>query len=41
MAADVQAMLRASRGAIVNLASAAGHKPVPGGSVYAASQAAI
>jgi len=33
--------LRASRGAIVNLSSAAGHKPVPGGSVYAASKAAI
>ena len=33
--------LRASRGAIVNISSAAGHKPVPGGSHYAATKAAV
>jgi NAD(P)-dependent dehydrogenase (short-subunit alcohol dehydrogenase family) len=33
--------LRATRGAIVNLSSAAGHKPVPGGAVYAATKAAV
>jgi NAD(P)-dependent dehydrogenase (short-subunit alcohol dehydrogenase family) len=33
--------LRASRGAIINLSSAAGHKPVPGGSIYASTKAAI
>jgi NAD(P)-dependent dehydrogenase (short-subunit alcohol dehydrogenase family) len=33
--------LRASRGTIVNISSAAGHKPVPGGSHYAATKAAV
>jgi NAD(P)-dependent dehydrogenase (short-subunit alcohol dehydrogenase family) len=33
--------LRASRGAIVNISSAAGHKPVPGGAHYAATKAAV
>ncbi len=33
--------LRASRGAIINLSSAAGHKPVPGGSIYASTKAAV
>lgn len=33
--------LRASRGAIINLSSAAGHKPVPRGSHYAATKAAV
>ena len=33
--------LRASRGAIVNISSAAGHKPVPSGSHYAATKAAV
>jgi NAD(P)-dependent dehydrogenase (short-subunit alcohol dehydrogenase family) len=33
--------LRASRGTIVNIGSAAGHKPVPGGSHYAATKAAL
>jgi NAD(P)-dependent dehydrogenase (short-subunit alcohol dehydrogenase family) len=33
--------LRTSRGAIVNLSSAAGHKPIPGASVYAATKAAV
>ena len=33
--------LKASRGAIVNISSAAGHKPSPGGGHYAASKAAL
>jgi NAD(P)-dependent dehydrogenase (short-subunit alcohol dehydrogenase family) len=33
--------LRASRGAIVNIGSAAGHKPVPGGAIYGATKAAV
>jgi NAD(P)-dependent dehydrogenase (short-subunit alcohol dehydrogenase family) len=33
--------LRASRGAIVNISSAAGHKPIPGGAHYAATKAAV
>ena len=33
--------LTASRGTIVNLSSAAGHKAVPGGSIYAATKAAV
>lgn len=33
--------LVASKGAILNISSAAGHRPVPGGSVYAASKAAV
>jgi NAD(P)-dependent dehydrogenase (short-subunit alcohol dehydrogenase family) len=33
--------LRASKGAIVNISSAAGHKPAPNGSHYAATKAAI
>ncbi|HMK69182.1 MAG TPA: SDR family oxidoreductase, partial [Stellaceae bacterium] len=33
--------LRASRGAIINLSSAAGHKPIPGGSIYASTKAAV
>jgi NAD(P)-dependent dehydrogenase (short-subunit alcohol dehydrogenase family) len=33
--------LRASRGTIVNISSAAGHKPVPGGAHYAATKAAV
>jgi NAD(P)-dependent dehydrogenase (short-subunit alcohol dehydrogenase family) len=33
--------LIASKGAILNISSAAGHKPVPGGSIYAASKAAV
>ena len=33
--------LRASHGAIVNISSAAGHKPVPGGAHYAATKAAV
>jgi NAD(P)-dependent dehydrogenase (short-subunit alcohol dehydrogenase family) len=36
-----QAALRASRGAIVNISSAAGHKPIPGGAHYAATKAAV
>jgi NAD(P)-dependent dehydrogenase (short-subunit alcohol dehydrogenase family) len=33
--------LRASRGTIINISSAAGHKPVPGGAHYAATKAAV
>jgi NAD(P)-dependent dehydrogenase (short-subunit alcohol dehydrogenase family) len=33
--------LRATRGAIINISSAAGHKPSPGGAHYAASKAAV
>ncbi len=33
--------LKASKGTIVNISSAAGHKPVPGASVYGASKAAV
>lgn len=33
--------LRASRGSIVNISSAAGHKPAPGGAHYGATKAAI
>jgi NAD(P)-dependent dehydrogenase (short-subunit alcohol dehydrogenase family) len=33
--------LRASKGAIINLSSAAGHKAAPGGSHYAATKAAV
>jgi NAD(P)-dependent dehydrogenase (short-subunit alcohol dehydrogenase family) len=33
--------LKSSRGTIVNMSSAAGHKPAPGGSHYAASKAAV
>jgi len=33
--------LRASRGAIINLSSATSHKPVPGGSIYASTKAAV
>ena len=33
--------LKASRGSIVNIGSAAGHKPVPGGSIYGATKAAV
>jgi NAD(P)-dependent dehydrogenase (short-subunit alcohol dehydrogenase family) len=33
--------LRASKGAIINISSAAGHKPAPNGSHYAATKAAI
>lgn len=33
--------LKASRGTIVNVGSAAGHKPAPGGSHYAATKAAV
>jgi NAD(P)-dependent dehydrogenase (short-subunit alcohol dehydrogenase family) len=33
--------LRASRGAIINISSVAGHKPIPGGGHYAASKAAV
>ena len=33
--------LRASRGSIVNISSAAGHKAVPGGAHYAATKAAV
>jgi NAD(P)-dependent dehydrogenase (short-subunit alcohol dehydrogenase family) len=33
--------LRASRGSIVNISSAAGHKAAPGGSVYGATKAAL
>lgn len=33
--------LKASRGSIVNISSAAGHKPVPGGAHYGATKAAL
>jgi NAD(P)-dependent dehydrogenase (short-subunit alcohol dehydrogenase family) len=33
--------LRASRGTIINISSAAGHKPAPGGAHYAATKAAV
>jgi NAD(P)-dependent dehydrogenase (short-subunit alcohol dehydrogenase family) len=33
--------LKESRGAIVNVSSAAGHKPAPGGSIYGATKAAV
>jgi NAD(P)-dependent dehydrogenase (short-subunit alcohol dehydrogenase family) len=33
--------LKASRGSIINISSAAGHKPSPGGAHYAASKAAL
>jgi NAD(P)-dependent dehydrogenase (short-subunit alcohol dehydrogenase family) len=33
--------LRAARGAIINISSAAGHKPSPGGAHYAATKAAV
>jgi len=33
--------LKASRGTIVNISSAAGHKPAPGGAVYGATKAAV
>ncbi len=33
--------LKASRGTILNISSAAGHKPSPGGAVYAATKAAV
>ena len=33
--------LKASKGAIVNISSAAGHKAVPGGSIYGATKAAV
>jgi NAD(P)-dependent dehydrogenase (short-subunit alcohol dehydrogenase family) len=33
--------LKASRGTIVNVSSAAGHKPSPGGAIYGATKAAI
>jgi NAD(P)-dependent dehydrogenase (short-subunit alcohol dehydrogenase family) len=33
--------LVASKGTILNISSAAGHKPAPGGSVYAATKAAV
>ena len=33
--------LKASKGTIVNISSAVGHKPAPGGSVYAATKAAL
>jgi len=35
------AALKASKGTIVNISSAAGHKPIPGGSIYAATKAAV
>jgi NAD(P)-dependent dehydrogenase (short-subunit alcohol dehydrogenase family) len=33
--------LKSSRGTVVNISSAAGHKPIPGGSHYAATKAAV
>jgi NAD(P)-dependent dehydrogenase (short-subunit alcohol dehydrogenase family) len=33
--------LRASRGTVINISSAAGHKPVPGGAHYGATKAAV
>jgi NAD(P)-dependent dehydrogenase (short-subunit alcohol dehydrogenase family) len=33
--------LTASKGSIINISSAAGHKPVPGGSIYGATKAAV
>ena len=33
--------LRASRGVIVNISSTAGHKPISGGAIYAATKAAV
>lgn len=33
--------LVATKGSIINIGSAAGHKPVPGGSIYAATKAAV
>jgi NAD(P)-dependent dehydrogenase (short-subunit alcohol dehydrogenase family) len=33
--------LKESKGSILNIGSAAGHKPVPGGSIYGATKAAI
>ncbi|HEY6039029.1 MAG TPA: SDR family oxidoreductase [Kofleriaceae bacterium] len=33
--------LKATRGTIINISSAAGHKPVPGGSIYGATKAAV
>jgi NAD(P)-dependent dehydrogenase (short-subunit alcohol dehydrogenase family) len=33
--------LTASRGSIINISSAAGHKPVPGNSIYGATKAAV
>ena len=35
------AALEASRGTIINISSAAGHMPSPGGAIYAATKAAI
>jgi NAD(P)-dependent dehydrogenase (short-subunit alcohol dehydrogenase family) len=35
------AALKASRGSIVNIGSAAGHKPMPGGAHYGATKAAV
>ncbi|HEX4447839.1 MAG TPA: SDR family oxidoreductase [Polyangiaceae bacterium] len=33
--------LTKSRGSVINISSAAGHKPVPGGSIYGATKAAV
>lgn len=33
--------LKESRGSVLNIGSAAGHKPVPGGSIYGATKAAL
>jgi NAD(P)-dependent dehydrogenase (short-subunit alcohol dehydrogenase family) len=35
------ALLIASKGSIINISSASGHKPSPGGSIYAATKAAV